>query len=111
MIVLLHILLALDPASNVPNASCRAIETDVVQAHDVAVIIPAFAQFPPEFLLGYAASNGTPRVFHAADLERIAKNRGVELHDLPDICFVRKTFIPSVDQIRDAIAVSLAMPA
>src|SRR3984957_2186943 len=108
MMGLLQILLALDPASNLPNANCRAIETDVVQAHDVAAIVPGFAQLPPDFLLGYVASNGTQRVFHSADLERIAKNRGVELHDLPDVCFVRKTFIPSVDQIRDAIAVSLA---
>ncbi len=111
MIVLLHMLLSLDASGLPANANCHAIETDVVQARDIAAIVPAFAQLPPEFLLGYVASNGTPRVFHSADLERIAKNRGVELHDLPEVCFVRKTFIPSADQIREAIAATLAMPA
>jgi flagella basal body P-ring formation protein FlgA len=110
MILLLHILLSMDASGLPANANCHAIETDVVQVRDVVTIVPAFAQLPPEFLLGYVASNGTPRLFHGADLERIAKNRGVELHDLPEVCFVRKTFIPTADQIRDAVAATLAMP-
>jgi flagella basal body P-ring formation protein FlgA len=88
---------------------CRTIQTESILARDMAPAVAAFAQFPPEFLLGYVASSGTPRVFHGADLERIAKNRGVDLHGLPDVCFVRKTFIPQEAQIRAAIQKTLGM--
>jgi len=108
MIMMLPFLLAMAPASE-PNDACRVIETESVLARDLAAMVPAFGQFPPDFLLGYVASSGVPRVFHAADLERIAKNRGVELHDLPEVCFVRKTFIPQPAQIRDAIAKALGV--
>jgi flagella basal body P-ring formation protein FlgA len=60
--------------------------------------------------LGYITSSGAPRVFHGADLERIAKNRGADLHGLPDVCFARKTFIPQPAQIREAIQTTLGNP-
>ncbi len=92
------------------NPSCRAIETDQVLARDVAAGVPAFAQLPPDFLLGYVATTGAPKIFHGADLERIAKNRGIELHDLPEVCFARKTFVPTADQIREAMNSTLGLP-
>src|ERR1700743_3832711 len=103
------LVLALDANAVPPN--CHAIESDQILARDVAAVIPAFASLPSEFLLGYVSTSGAPRTFHAVDLERIAKNRGYELHDLPEICFVRKTFVPTAEQIHDAIAETLAMPA
>ncbi len=81
----------------------------MVFARDVTPAVPAFGQFAADFLLGYVASSGAPRVFKGADLERIAKNRGVELHGLADVCFTRKTFVPQAAQIRDAILKTLAM--
>jgi flagella basal body P-ring formation protein FlgA len=87
--------------------NCRAIESESVLARDLVGAVPAFSQLPPDFLLGYVASSGAQRVFHGSDLERIAKNRGVELHGLPDVCFARKTFIPNETQIREAMLKSL----
>jgi flagella basal body P-ring formation protein FlgA len=87
--------------------SCHSVDTEQVFARDVVFSIPAFAQLPPEFLLGYVASSGVSRVFKGSDLERIAKNRGIELHGLPDLCFTRRTSIPSEGQIREAMLKSL----
>lgn len=102
MIALFSILFAVSQTH-----SCRALDAGQVFARDLVSSIPAFSQLPPEFLLGYIASTGAPRVFKGADLERIAKNRGVEMHGLPDVCFTRRTFVPSEAQIREAMQKSL----
>src|SRR5271170_5464052 len=86
---------------------CRALEAESVLARDVVPVVPAFAQLPPDFLLGYVVSSGAPRIFHGAELERIAKNRGLDLQGLPDVCFARKTFIPQEAQIQKAIREAL----
>jgi flagella basal body P-ring formation protein FlgA len=89
---------------------CHALEAESVLARDVVPAVPAFAQLPPDFLLGYIVSSGAPRIFHGTELERIAKNRGLDLHGLPDVCFARKTFIPQEAQIREAIQATLGNP-
>lgn len=96
-------------AVNTLPPGCRTIDNDKVVASDMAASIPAFGQLPGDFLLGYVSATGTPRIFHGADLERIAKNRGLDLHDLPDVCLARRTFIPQPAQIRDAMLASLGM--
>jgi flagella basal body P-ring formation protein FlgA len=98
-------------AVNSVPAVCRAIDTETVVAHDVAAVIPAFAQLPGDFLLGYVNASGTPHIFRGEDLERIAKNRGVDLHDLPDVCLARRTFLPQPGQIREAMLAELRIPA
>lgn len=105
MIALLPLLLAISRPE-----TCRMLEAESVLARDVVATVPAFAQLPPDFLLGYVASSGAPKVLHGADLERIAKNRGVDLRGLPDVCFARKTFVPSESQIREAMNKSLGIP-
>ncbi|HLW77540.1 MAG TPA: flagella basal body P-ring formation protein FlgA, partial [Bryobacteraceae bacterium] len=102
----LPILLAV--VADVPPA-CIAIDSDSVLARDVAAAIPAFAKVPADALLGYVALSGAPRVFHGVDLERLAKNRGLELSGLADVCFERRTFLPNADQIRSAIRDSLKL--
>lgn len=96
-------------AVNSLPAGCRAIDTEKVVAHDVAASIPAFAQLPEDFLLGYVSATGTPHTFRGADLEKIAKNRGLELHDLPDVCIARRTFLPQPGQLRDAMLAALGI--
>jgi flagella basal body P-ring formation protein FlgA len=49
-----------------------------------------------------------PRIFRGADLQRIAKNQGVDILDLPDVCFALQTFIPQPEDIRTAIRQTLA---
>ncbi|HEY4361279.1 MAG TPA: flagellar basal body P-ring formation chaperone FlgA [Bryobacteraceae bacterium] len=90
-----------------PPEACHLLETESVLARDAVQEVPGFAQLPGDFLLGYVAATGTARIFRGADLERLAKNRGVVLTNLPDICFARKTFIPQPDAIRAAMQKAL----
>jgi flagellar basal body P-ring formation protein FlgA len=98
-------------AATLPVTGCQAIDTESVVARDVAALIPAFAQLPADFLLGYVPSTGAQHVFRAEELERIAKNRGLDLHNLDDVCFERRMFIPDATQIRAAMEKTLASDA
>jgi flagella basal body P-ring formation protein FlgA len=82
---------------------CYKIPRDTIFARDVAAVVPAFAQVPGDFPLGYVFNSGEPRVLRGADLQRIAKNQRFELTDLPDVCFVRDTFVPQAEQLREAM--------
>src|SRR5215468_5507235 len=73
--------------SSIASDDCHAIDREYVLARDVAALVPAFASVDGEFNLGYLPSSGAPRILKSADLERIAKNRGIELAGLADICF------------------------
>lgn len=103
----MNILIPLFLAATLPAGGCQAIDTEAVVARDVAAIIPAFAQLPADFLLGYVSSTGSQRIFRGDELERIAKNRGLDLHNLDDVCFVRRMFIPDPAQIRAAMQKTL----
>jgi flagella basal body P-ring formation protein FlgA len=87
---------------------CHAIQNEIILARDVAAVVPGFAQVAGDFRLGYLPSTGAPRIFRAADLQRIAKNQGTEIADLPDVCFALQTFIPQPEDIRAAIRETLA---
>ncbi len=88
--------------------ACHAIQNEMILARDVAAVVPGFAPVAGDFHLGYVSSTGAPRVFRGADLQRIAKNQGVDILDLPDVCFALQTFIPQPEDIRTAIRETLA---
>jgi flagella basal body P-ring formation protein FlgA len=87
---------------------CYKIQSDIIFARDVAAVVPAFGQVPGNFNLGYLLASGEPRILRSADLQRIAKNQKVELNGLPDVCFVRDTFVPQPDQLRKAMLAELS---
>ena len=88
--------------------ACHAIQNEMILARDVAAVFPGFAPVAGDFHLGYVSSTGAPRIFRGADLQRIAKNQGVEILDLPDVCFALQTFIPQPEDIRTAMRQTLA---
>jgi flagella basal body P-ring formation protein FlgA len=102
MIMALPFLLALPV-----QPPCHAIQNEMILARDVAAVIPGFAPVAGDFHLGYISNTGAPRIFRGADLQRIAKNQGVDLLDLPDVCFALRTFIPQPEEIRIAIRQTL----
>lgn len=95
----------------VAGGGCQPIETESVLARDVAAVLPAFAQVPAEFLIGYVPASGGQRIFHAEELERIARNRNIELHGLEDVCFTRRLFVPDALIIRESMQKTLDIPA
>lgn len=103
MIMILPLLLALSGSP----PGCQLIDRDYIVAGDLVAAIPAFAQMPADFNLGYLPSSGESRTLRGADLQRIATNRAVSSGALPDVCFQRRTFVPSAEQIRKAMLASL----
>jgi flagella basal body P-ring formation protein FlgA len=81
------------PALAPPPGDCHQLDSNTVLARDLAPLVPGFAKLPEEFLIGYVESSGAPRIFHGVDLERIARNRGVVLQGLEDLCLERRTFV------------------
>ena len=71
-----------------PDA-CLPIQDERIYARDVAAAIPAFASVAADFALGYAPGPGLRRVFKGEALERLARNQGVTVEALPDVCFER----------------------
>jgi flagella basal body P-ring formation protein FlgA len=107
MMLALPILLAV--AASEPG-QCQTIDREYILVRDIAAVVPAFSQLPADFNLGYAPLSGEPRIFRGVDLQNIAKNRGVDLAAPPDLCFKRRTFIPSADQLREAMLAALQIP-
>jgi flagella basal body P-ring formation protein FlgA len=88
-------------------ADCHQLDSVSVLARDLAPLVPGFAQVPGDFLVGYIESSGAPKILHGADLEHIAKNRGVDLHGLEDLCLERRTFVVPAALIVDAMRKTL----
>src|SRR5580658_9897288 len=86
---------------------CHKVQTDMILARDVAEVIPAFAQIPGDFSVGFVPTSGEPRIVRGVDLQRIAKNRRLDLDGLPDVCFARDTFVPQAAQVRAAMLAEL----
>lgn len=95
-------------ALTAPLPGCQILQSDVILARDVAAVIPGFRQVSGDFRLGYVPASGVPRMLRGADLQRIARNQGVELTDLPDVCFSQRTFIPQAPEIETAMRATLA---
>jgi flagella basal body P-ring formation protein FlgA len=104
--MMLHLLLALN---GLPEG-CTPVDRDYLAPSDLVAKIPSFANFPGDISLGYLPASGAPRILHGIDLQRIAKNRGLDLNSLPDVCFARKTFVPGPEEIRKAMLLSLGIP-
>ena len=86
---------------------CHTISSDVIFARDVAAVIPGFSRVAGDFRLGALADSGAPRILNGVELQRIARNQGVELQDLPDVCFALRVFVPQPDEIRAALRKAL----
>jgi flagella basal body P-ring formation protein FlgA len=95
-------------ALSAPPPGCQIIQSDMIFARDVAAVVPGFRQVGGDFRLGYVPASGAPRILHGADLQRIAKNQGVDLLDPPDVCFALRTFIPQSPDIEAAMRQTLA---
>jgi flagella basal body P-ring formation protein FlgA len=73
-----------------PPAGCHIIQSDTILARDIAAVVPAFASVREDFHLGYVPLSGAPRILRGSDLERFARNQGLELTGLPDVCLARQ---------------------
>ena len=94
-------------ALSVLPPGCHTISSDVIFARDVAAVIPEFARVTGDFRLGALADTGALRILEGVELQRIARNQGVELQNPPDVCFALRVFVPQPDEIRAALRKTL----
>jgi flagella basal body P-ring formation protein FlgA len=99
MIMALPLLLAMVPQAD----GCWPVQDDRIYARDVAAVVPAFSSVAADFSLGYAPAPGIRRVFKGDALEKLARNQGVALEAVPDVCFERAMATLDADEIRDAM--------
>jgi len=100
MIIMLPLLLA----AMVPQPDgCLPVQDDRIYARDVAAAVPAFANVAADFALGYAPAPGIRRVFKGDALERLARNQGVLLEAIPDVCFERAMATIDAGEILEAM--------
>jgi flagella basal body P-ring formation protein FlgA len=105
-IMALPFLLAVAPNVVAPLDGCLPIQDERIYARDVAAAVPAFANVPADFALGYAPAPGTRRVFKSDALARVARNQGVAadgLEALPDVCFERAMATLEAGEILEAM--------
>jgi hypothetical protein len=70
--------------------ACQRLEADRIRAADLAAVVPVFASLDPATEVGLSPLPGVTRVFHPADLLRLARSYGVPLPAAPaEVCFER----------------------
>ncbi|MBZ5586204.1 MAG: flagellar basal body P-ring formation chaperone FlgA [Acidobacteriia bacterium] len=81
------------PLAEVALAGCLAVGagSDRVLVRDLAPAVPAFAAAPPDAPLGFAPAPGAQRIFHPAELRRLAARLGLDAAPGDDVCVERRT--------------------
>ncbi len=92
------------PAAPEPSMACHPITADWIYGRDLVAAAPSFAGLPPELPVSYSPVPGLERIFHPAELRRLA-----ETHHLTgaavaeNICFAW----PLASLTRERIAASI----
>jgi flagella basal body P-ring formation protein FlgA len=95
-------------AAVLPAAGCHSINADHIYARDLAAAVPLFASLPPDLAIGYSPSPGWQRMFHAAELQRLAKANHLQGDVSEDVCFAWTMAVPEPDRIIAAMKKALA---
>jgi flagella basal body P-ring formation protein FlgA len=91
-------------------AGCVAIEGDRITASDFARTLPAFSAVAPEMRIGYAPVPGLLRVYHAAEIQRLAARYGVPAPPAGEICFERAMEPLHPERVAEAMRSALNHP-
>ncbi len=81
------------PLAEIALTGCLAVspESDRVLARDLAPAVPSFAAAPADASLGFSPLPGAQRIFHPAELRRLAARLGLEAAPESDVCVERRT--------------------
>lgn len=91
-------------------SACHTLDSDHIYASDLAAASPLFAALNPTLEIGFAPLPGIARVFHPADLLRLARTNGVAMSSAPaEVCFERQGDVAA--HSTKASAAPAAMPA
>ncbi len=88
------------------SAACLPVSGDRIYASDLARADARFAALPGSLPLAF-----TPHVFHAAELQRIARANGLSLPSVAEVCFETQLHPPVESDFLDAMRHSLPAAA
>jgi flagella basal body P-ring formation protein FlgA len=90
-------------------AGCLPVEGNRILGRDLARADERFSALPADLTVGFAPSPGTSRIYPAAELQRIARARGILLADPQEVCFELTMMRLNEDNV--AAAILRALPA
>jgi flagella basal body P-ring formation protein FlgA len=104
MIMALSLLLALNSV-DVPAEvkGCLTVQSERIFVGDVVAAVPGFSALPADLFLGYAPTPGVQRILSGATLQAIAKNHGITLTSVPNVCFVQPMTELQPEEILEAM--------
>ncbi len=103
MIMALPLALALTADVLPEFKGCLTVQTERIFARDLVAAVPGFSAVPPDLALGFAPAPGVRRMFAGATLQAIARNNGVSLNAVPDVCFVQPMMAVQPEEILEAM--------
>jgi len=92
-----------------PAPACRPVQSERIYGRDLALALPAFSPLAPDLELGFAPAPGGQRVFHPAELRRIALANHIEgaAGISADVCFAWPMAVPARQDILAAMKQTL----
>jgi len=90
--------------------ACTPLQDDRILARDLAAVIPAFRQIPPETLLSNTPPPGSQRIFHHTELLSLAQRYALPLEADASACFERAMAPLDRNLLLEAMRAELQIP-
>ncbi len=104
------LLLSLIAAGAAALFACQTIDGDRITGKDLAAANPIFASLDPAAVLAPAPLPGVQRVFHSAELLRIARREGIALAaPVAEICFARAAEPLTAEKLLPVLRAALSL--
>jgi flagella basal body P-ring formation protein FlgA len=91
--------------------SCIPVDGDRIRVRDLAAADAAFGAVDASDYVGYAPAPGARRIFHPAELVRLAKRYGVAPGAPREACFERRSAPLEREAVERAVTAAVANPA
>jgi flagella basal body P-ring formation protein FlgA len=91
--------------------ACHAVESEHITGRDLASASPTFAALDPDLEIAATPLPGVPRLFHSAELTRLADTHGITAASAPiaEVCFERAVEPLTADQLLPVLRGALAI--
>jgi len=87
---------------------CQPLQSDSIYGRNLASAVPELAKLPPDLFISFSPVPGQSRVFHSAELRRIALSHQLPVGAFSDVCFAWTVSVPSRDNVLAGIKKTLA---
>ncbi|MDQ2898816.1 MAG: flagellar basal body P-ring formation chaperone FlgA [Acidobacteriota bacterium] len=91
-------------------ATCHPVGGESILGRDLAAADARFSAIPADATLGFAPAPGSRRIFHGAELTRLAARYGIASDLFADACFDRPLQPIDRELLMTALKTSLALP-